>query len=101
MLFVIQPFILIKGEIKALPQLIKSKVLKQVRQIGVEIHTGQEFKQSKIKSILKSLLSSYQKLHGKLGFRLAAYNPNLCIGTMLDPNEQYYNYHDLLFVNKH
>ncbi len=47
----------------------------------------------------KSLLKAFKDFN-KMGFRLAAYNPNLCQDTRKEVDQRYHNYFDVLFVNK-
>ncbi len=81
-----------------LPQMIKSGVLENVRQIGIEMHTGSTVVHlGTVQRFIGPLIQEFQRLHNDLGFRLVAYNPNNCVGKNLDPLKHYYNYFDLLF----
>ena len=85
------------SEIKAIPEWIKSGVLKNVRQIGIELHTGKVFFNDKIKQAraAKSLLRAISKLHD-LGFRHISYSPNTCVGKSQDSGGQYYTFADIV-----
>ena len=84
------------SEIKAIPEWIESGVLKNVRQIGIELHTGKIFfdKPSRAKTA-KSLLKSISQLYD-LGFRHISYGPNTCVGKSQDHKGQYYTFIDIV-----
>ena len=84
------------SEIKAIPQWIQSGVLKNVRQIGIELHTGKTFfDRSGQAKAAKSLLKSLSELYD-LGFRYVSYAPNLFVDKSQDHGGQYYTYIDIL-----
>ena len=84
------------SEIKAIPQWIQSGVLKNVRQIGLELHTGKTFfDRSGQANAAKSLLKSISQLH-ELGFRHISYAPNLFVDKRQDHGMTYYTYIDIV-----
>ena len=84
------------SEIKAIPQWIKSGILKDVRQIGIELHTGKTFfDRSGQAKAAKSLLKSISQLYD-LGFRHVSYAPNLFVDKSQDHRHQYYTYIDIV-----
>ena len=86
------------SEIKAIPQWIESGVLKNVRQIGIELHTGSRFFDEKeMVHVVKTLMSSISSLQD-LGFRIASYSPNKCIGKIWSSMEVYYSLVDVVLV---
>ena len=86
------------SEIKAIPEWLDSKVLKNVNQIGIEMHTGKvhltgEERPQVFRGLLKSFLEFYH-----LGFRLISYSPNLCVSQTQDQyGARYYTYADIVF----
>ena len=86
------------SEIKAIPEWLESNVLKNVKQIGIEMHTGKvhltgEERPQIFKELLKSFLEFYQ-----LGFSLISYSPNLCVSQSQDQyGARYYTYADIVF----
>jgi hypothetical protein len=93
------------AELQSLGQILKSGVLKNTQQIGIEMHTGSyTVRTNSIRKVLKAIIKAFKAMYDQLGFRLIAYNPNGCVGKTLDPEKLYYNYHDLLFyknIKKH
>jgi hypothetical protein len=86
------------AELTSLGQILKSDVLENIQQIGIEMHTGaMTINTSSIRKVLTAVINAFKVMHDQLGFRLVAYNPNGCVGTALDPDRLYDNYHDLLF----
>ena len=84
------------SEIEAIPEWIQSGIINDVRQIGIELHTGKLFfdKVGQVNAA-KSLLKSVSQLYD-LGFRLISYDPNKCIGKEEDPRKQYYTFLDIV-----
>ena len=84
------------SEIKSIPEWIESGVLQNIRQIGIELHTGKIFfdKPNRAKAV-KSLLKSISKLYD-LGFRHISYDPNTCVGKSQDHAGQYYTFVDIV-----
>jgi len=92
-----------QSEVEVLRELIDSEILKNVGQIGVEIHSatytyaGPE-QPKRQRYVFGELLKSFYDLHKKLGFRLVSYNPNGCFHSSNDdPYFINYSYFDLLF----
>ena len=84
------------SEIKAIPQWIQSGVLQNVRQIGLELHTGKTFfDRSGQANAAKSLLKSIAQLY-ELGFRHISYAPNLFVDKRQDHKMTYYTYIDVV-----
>jgi hypothetical protein len=80
-------------------QMIKSGVLKNVKQIGVEMHTSvHHWSKKSIKKLVRSTIRNFQFLHKDLDFRMVSYNGNGCHSKLPDHTKQYYSYHDVLFV---
>ena len=84
------------SEIKAIPEWIQSGVLENVRQIGIELHTGKVYFDRKGQTdAAKKLLKFTTELYD-LGFRHISYSPNTCVGKSQDPNGQYYTFIDIV-----
>ena len=84
------------SEIKAIPEWIQSGVLENVRQIGMELHTGKVFFDRKGQAdAAKKLLKFISQLYD-LGFRHISYSPNTCMGKSQDINEQYFTFIDIV-----
>ena len=83
------------AEIKAIPEWIQSGILQNVRQIGVELHTGKIFfdKPNRAK-VAKGLLKAISQLYD-MGFRHISYDPNTCVGRSQDHDKRYYTYVDI------
>ena len=85
-------------EIWSLKNWMDSNALKNVEQLGIEMHTScNVIKKSKTKEFdnivffIKHILSHYR-------LKLIAYNPNRCYGKHHDTQKIYFSNHDLLFV---
>jgi hypothetical protein len=86
------------AELLALPEIVESGVLKNVKQIGIEMHTGTpNLHKSKAKKIYNGLLKSFKTMQEDYGYRLIAYNANGCMGKKFCPERKYHSYHDLVF----
>lgn len=87
------------AEFVALPQMIESKVFTNVRQMGIEMHTGSRNlpTQKIIAKTLHSMLTVFKELQENYGFRLIAYNANGCMGTKYCLTKSYHNFHDIVF----
>ena len=86
------------SELSAIPEWLKTGVLKNVRQLGIELHTGKvHLTREKRPDVLKQLLKSFLEMY-KLGFRLISYAPNLIVGKSQDPvDRRYYTFADVVF----
>ncbi len=86
------------SELQALPEWIESGVLKRVRQIGIEFHTGPiHLPADRANVVYRELLEVLAKMHKEdLGFRLISYTPNGCVGKSHDPSKKYYTYFDVV-----
>lgn len=70
--------------------------MKNVRQIGIELHTSPlQIDADDLHATLFQLIRSLQKLH-RLGFRLVSYVANGCVGKSADMVKRYYNYFDIV-----
>ena len=68
-------------EIKALPNMMKGKkILKNVRQIGIEIHTNR-LKMMPETSIHKHMIYTLREMYQTFGFRLIHYRVNGFLGN--------------------
>jgi len=89
------------AEINAMPEWIASGILDNIGQIGIELHTGRPFFDEKVMiQSAKQLITSISILQD-LGFRLASYSPNKCIGKIWDPMELYHSLVDVVLVKTH
>ena len=86
------------SEIKAIPEWLESGILRNVRQIGIEMHTGKVHLTGEERpGVFRQLLKSFWELY-QLGFRLISYAPNLCVSTSQDQyGAHHYTYADLVF----
>ena len=86
------------SEVEAIPEWISSGALENVRQIGVELHTGTgQFTSWERPGVLRQLLKSFHQLY-QLGFRLISYAPNRCIGQGHDQDDRkFYTYANVVF----
>ena len=83
-------------EISAIPEWLQSGVLDNVRQIGLEIHTGslaldKEERPVVLRQLLICLLEFY-----KLGFRVVSFNPNYCMNRDQCYDKQFYTFANLV-----
>jgi hypothetical protein len=86
------------SELDSIPQWLTSDVLRNVQQIGIELHTGPiHLKDSQLEEKFGNLLKSLQVMHDKYGFRMVSYNTNGCVGKAQDKLEgRYYTYFDIV-----
>jgi hypothetical protein len=78
------------------PEWIKSGVLKNVRQIGIELHTGPvHIPNEKLHKAIYKLIQSLQQLY-EMGFRMVSYSPNGCMAKSHDVERRYYSYFDIV-----
>lgn len=85
------------SELEALPEWIESGSLRNVRQLGLEFHTGRSIvPDEEATETFAVLIQSIQKLH-EMGFRLISYQPNGCVGKNGDLFKKYYSYFDVVF----
>ena len=87
------------NELETVGEWVASGALKNVRQIGMRLHTGKKhLKLAHRPKVLRRLLTNFYYMHGQ-GFRLVSVAPNLCIGKMGDAvDKKHYTYTDVLFV---
>ena len=83
------------NEIWCLNQWLKSGVMQNVRQFGIEMHNTVIEKHT-LKKTFKNMVNFIASISEKYGLHLVATNPNLCQGKEFF----YYPFHDLLFVKK-
>ena len=87
------------SEVWSLSNWLRTKVLKNVEQLGIEMHTANSIiDKSKVKVWFPKLIAFFQTILDKYGLVLTAYNPNLCQDKGHDGQRTYYSYHDALFV---
>ena len=88
-------------ELYCLSNWLKSNALKNVDQIGIEIHGSlKTLEKHRHKVIFKGAIRFLQKLMTDLGLYLVDYNPNLLVGKSDDSQKKHYTHHDLLFAKK-
>ena len=84
------------AELKAISEWIDSGALANVRQIGIEIHTGKvHLTKKELPDAIRSLLKDLARLYD-LGFRIISYSPNFCVGKRQDEAERLYRLADLV-----
>jgi hypothetical protein len=79
----------------AIPEWVSSGILKDIYQIGIEIHTFGKEGEEQRKELLQ-LLNEMRKLH-QLGFRLISSANNECVGRNEDIEKRYYNVFELVY----
>jgi hypothetical protein len=82
------------AEIHAIPEWIRSGILEDVDQIGMEIHTV--FSQDIAAAQLSAILDAFRTLH-VAGFRLISSTNNDCTGKSVDFERKYYNLAEIVF----
>ena len=83
-------------EVFCLPIWAKDPVLlRQIRQIGVEMHMGVDDDSKRYVKLIKTFQKMYQN-----GFHIVSYVPNYCQEKTLDFEKKYHTHFDLLLVNK-
>ena len=84
-----------------MPEWIESGALDNIGQIGIELHTGSRFFDEKeMVHVVKTLMSSISSLQD-LGFRIASYSPNKCIGKIWSSMEVYHSHVDIVLVRSY
>ena len=83
------------NEIWCLNQWLKSGVMQNVQQFGIEMHNV-VIEKHNMKKTFKNMVNFIATIKEKYGLSLVAANPNLCQGKEFS----YYPFHDLLFVKK-
>ena len=83
------------NEIWCLNQWLKSGVMQNVHQFGIEMHNV-VIEKHNMKKTFKNMVNFIETIKEKYGLSLVATNPNLCQGKEFS----YYPLHDLLFVKK-
>ena len=86
-------------ELEAVPEWLDSGVLSNIKQIGMEFHTGYNvITKEERPRIFRQLLKSFLDMH-ELGFRLISYSPNHCVGRSYNHlNQNYYTFANIVFV---
>ena len=86
-------------ELEAVPEWLDSGVLSNIKQIGMEFHTGNNvITKEERPRIFRQLLKSFLDMH-ELGFRLISYSPNHCVGQSYNHLKQnYYTFANIVFV---
>lgn len=82
------------SEIRAIPNWVETGILKNVSQIGIEVHTIHDH--SNGIDLLLGLIESFRLLD-KEGFKLISVTNNECMGKYYDLNHQYYNFFEIVF----
>ena len=72
--------------------------MKNVQQIGIEIHTGTvHIKDHQISSTLSKVLKAVKSICLNYGFKIIDYSPNGCVGKYGDKKEKkYHTYFDIV-----
>ena len=83
------------NEIWCLNQWLKSGVMQNVQQFGIEMHNV-VIEKHNMKKTFKNMVNLIATIKEKYSLSLIATNPNLCQGKEFS----YYPFHDLLFVKK-
>lgn len=87
-------------EIRTLPQMLQSGILKDINQIHMEVHSDElyttwndirQHNMSKLFDAVKELI-----LHDQNGFRLMHYEPNLLVERRRSKNHQRFSYFDVV-----
>ena len=86
------------AELSSIPTWVKSKILNNIDQIGIELHTGSvHLKDHKIGQVLGEILQSIQIMKRDFGFKIIDYTPNGCVGKSQDKIEKrYHTYFDIV-----
>ena len=86
------------SELSAIPTWTKSKILNNISQIGIELHTGDvHLKDYKIGQVLSEVLNSIKIMKSNFGFKIIDYTPNGCVGKSQDKLEKrYHTYFDIV-----
>ena len=77
---------------------IETDALKNVQQIGIELHTGiVHIKDHQIATTLSKVLKAVKLICQKYGFKIIDYGPNGCVGKSADTKEKrYHTYFDIV-----
>lgn len=86
------------SELKAIPTWLESDVLKNVQQIGIELHTGKTAMRGnkQIGKTIYDVLMAIKLMQDKYGFKLIYYGTNGCVGKADDVEKKYYSYFDIV-----
>ena len=85
-------------EIEAIPEWLETGVLKNIHQIGLEIHTGnQALTEEERPPVLKALLGAFVEFY-RLGFRVVSFSPNYCVNRHRHRDRDYYCFANVVFV---
>ena len=86
------------SELTSIENWIKTDALKNVQQIGIELHTGiVHLQEHKITDTLSKILKAIKIMCQKYGFKIIDYGPNGCVGKTGDKKEgRYYTYFDIV-----
>ena len=77
-------------ELEAIPEMVKSGSLKNVRQLGIQLHTGSmTMKKKERPPVLRKLLRAWKQLND-MGLQHISYIPNRCVGKSQDPVDRRY-----------
>ncbi len=86
------------SELKTLADWTSSSALSGVNQIGLSFYTGiAQVPPERHVDTLRQLIEGLQAMYRK-GFRLTAYNPDLCAGKALDLESKFYTNFDVLLM---
>ena len=89
------------SELDAIPQWVKSGVLANVQQIGIELHTGPvSLKHGDIRLKFANLLRAFKAMKVKYNFQLVSYETNGCVDKRQDElTQRFYTYFDIVLFN--
>lgn len=77
-------------ELEVIPEMIRSGALNNVRQLGIQLHTGSMTMRKKERPpVLRKLLKAWNKMND-MGLQLISYLPNRCVGKSQDPVDRRY-----------
>ena len=77
-------------ELEAIPEMVRSGALKNVRQLGIQLHTGSMTMRKKDRPpVLRKLLRAWNQMND-MGLQHISYTPNRCVGKSQDPVDRRY-----------
>ena len=85
-------------EIWSLKNWMDSNALKNVEQLGIEMHTSCNVIEKSSMNEFDNLVIFMEHILTYHKLKLVAYNPNRCYGKIHDTQKIYFSHHDILFV---
>lgn len=77
-------------ELQAIPEMVRSDALKNVRQLGAQLHTGSMTMRKKERPpVLRKFLRAWNQMND-MGLQHISYDPNRCVGKSQDPVDRRY-----------